>query len=602
MHNKKTLLIAFSLILLMALAAIAQDKFMPVSEVKQGMKGFIRTTFTGTEVVEVEAEVLGVLPNVIGPDANIIIIKLKGEKIEFNGVANGMSGSPFFIDGKLVGAAAYRLANFPKEPIAGVTPIREMLETQFGGPGAPRLSVDYHPILSSSDDLSRLSDKLGYKVNPEKPLSSRATALVNGLIPMTASFSYAGADPRAIAPLAEILKNNGIELVSSSFAGNSSKPIAGDLTPGMPVAVPLVMGDMYMGSSGTVTHIDGKKVWAFGHPFNQMGNVDYPMARAEMITVLTSLMGSNNLVRNGQLIGAITQDRSTAIFGELGKTADTLPLKIDITYKGEALDSFNFQIARDVLLTPNLINLVVSNSLFVSQSQIGDLSARITGSMDIEGYPSVKIDNFYSGITTINSISGLPAAIYMFIANNTFDDPRITGMNLKIDIAEELKLVELHRAWLTKTEIKPGENFKLNIEMRPKRGNVYRLTEEFFIPPTMQEGTYRIIVGDGNAIGAAENRMVNGQIKLKNLEHMIRIINTMRSNFKLYAMTYREEEGVLLEGDFFPNLPPSALSVVKSNKAEHNFVGLSGTILDERKIETEYQVSGNKVLTFKIKR
>lgn len=275
---------------------------------------------------------------------------------------------------------------------------------------------------------------------------------------------------------------------------------------------------------------------------------------------------------------------------------------MDITYKGEALDSFKYDLARDILLTPNLINMAVSNSLFVSQSQVGDLTAKITGTMDIKGYPTVKIDNLFSGITTINSISGLPAALYMFIANNSFDDAKITAMSLQIDISEELKLVELHRAWLTKTDIKAGENFKLHIEMKPKRGRLYTVTEEFFIPPTMQKGTYRIIVGDGNSIGAAENRMVKGQVKIKDLNHMIKIINTMRTNFKLYAMTFREEEGVLLEGDFFPSLPPSALSVVKTNKGEHNFVGLSGTVLDERRIDTEYQVNGTKSLTFKVTR
>lgn len=601
MQINNTSRVALFLLLALATTLTAQDKFMPVSEIQKGMKGIVKTTFTGTEVVEIEAEVLGILPNVIGPKANIIIVKLKGKQVEFQGVSNGMSGSPLIINGRLVGALAYRLANFPKEPIAGVTPIQEMLEIQFGGRGAPKLSVDYHTIFSSSPEIEQLATRFGYDFKKPaimEPLSSAG----NGIVPLSASVSYSGADPRAIKTLADTFRTFGVDLISSSLAGNGGENIPGNLEPGMPVAVPLVMGDMFLGSSGTVTHIDGKKVWAFGHPFNQMGNVNYPMARAEMITVLTSLSGSNNLVRNGQVVGAILQDRSSAIYGELDKIADTLPVKIDITYKGEALDSFNYEIAKDILLTPNLINLVVSNSLFISQSQIGDLTARITGTMDIEGYPSLKIDNLYSGITTINSISGLPAALYMFIANNAFDDAKITAMNLQIDISEELKLVELHRAWLSKTDIKAGDNFKLHIEMKPKRGRIYTITQDFFIPPTMQKGTYRIIVGDGNAIGVAENQMVQGQIRLKNLDHMIKIINTIRSNYKLYAMTYREEEGVLLEGDFFPSLPPSALSVVKTNKAEHNFVGLKGTILDERKIETEYQVNGSKTLTFKITR
>lgn len=598
-----SVLFAAALLLLnLAPSAAAQSAtaVMPVEEVRAGMRGIVRTTFSGTDITEVPAVVIGVLPDILGPKADLIIVKLEGDRLDFQGIAGGMSGSPFYIDGKLVGALAYRLGDFPKEPVGGVTPIREMLNTQHGGRGGPVMIMDYYRIFGDSPAFRAVSARLG-KSSESTALPGRQP-LPGGWSPLLGNLSLTGISAESVRRFLPGLESTGWRVAGAGTAGILREPIAGELQPGMPVAVPLVYGDMYFGSSGTVTHVDDKKVWAYGHPFNQLGNIRYPMARAEMLTVLTSLSGSNNIVNIGQVIGAFTQDRATAIYGEIGATANSFDLRINVTYGGKELDKYSFTVARDSLMSPGLIALTVNSALLITQGQIGEMAARITGTVAIEGEESVRLDNLYSGLSVINDLSILPASLYYFLNDNEFRPVTVKSIDLDIDIIEELKTATLERAWLTRDRVKTGDRFELVMELKPRRGKPVFYREQYFIPPTLQPGKYVITVGNGEAISQQENAMVKGEIKLRDLSHMIRLLNTLRSDYKLYAQTFREEEGAYFEGDFFPGLPPSALSIIRTNKGDDNFVGLSGTVMDERQVVTDYVVNGMRRLTFTVTR
>jgi hypothetical protein len=231
------------------------------------------------------------------------------------------------------------------------------------------------------------------------------------------------------------------------------------------------------------------------------------------------------------------------------------------------------------------------------------MAATLSGEVRLEGHDPVKINDFYSGDSVIIDLSYLPASLYFFLDDNEFETIDFKSINLTVDLVEELREATIERAYLTKTEIKPGDHFQLVVEYRPRRaGRVQIKREDYFIPPTLQPGVYNIIVGNGSAVSAQENAMVRGEIKLRDLNHMIRLINTLRTNNKIYAQTYRAEEGVYFEGDFFPSLPPSALSVIQTNGKDEAFVGLTGTVMDERRIETGYMVQGVKRLQFTVKR
>lgn len=591
---------ALIIVLSAAIPLCAQNDTVPVDQVRTGMTGIVKTTLSGVEVEEISAEVLGVLHHFFGPERHVIIIKLTGEQVEFQGVANGMSGSPFYLNGKLVGALSTRMGWFAKEPIAGVTPISNMLDAQYGGRGQPKVSLDYQKLWSGNPEIRRLADVLGRRIPSEQ--SKEIEPLPAGTHSPLLTISHSSLDPLVVERFAPLFRRLGLELSTSVTIGSGAEIPDGPLEPGMPVMIELIGGDMSLGSSGTITHIEGKRIWAFGHPIYLLGSVEWPMARAEVVTVFPSMQGSFNITNTGPEIGAFVQDRASAAYGELDRKAVTIPLEIEVMYGGEVVAKYRYAMARDILLTPALIDLAVSNSLIVTQKQYGEMSVALTGSIALDGYEEVKINNFFTGFNILSQAGSFPAAVFFFLSNNEFAPVDVKGIELTLDFVEKQSIAELQRAWLTKTDVKPGEDLELVMELKPRRGKAFTLKQSYSIPPTLQAGTYKLTVGNGEAITKQETELVKGTMKLKDITHMVRLINSLRPNYKLYVQVYREEEGFYYQGEFFPGLPPSALTVIRANKGDDNFVRLLGTIVDERKMDTEYLVQGVKKLSFTVRR
>jgi hypothetical protein len=595
----KNRFIVSALILLTAILSHAQVELMPVADILPGMRGVVLTTFENTDVVEVAAEVRGVLRNALGPKGDIIVVALSGEQIEYQGVANGMSGSPFYIDGKLVGALAYRLSDFPKEPIAGVTPIQDMIDAQYGSRGAPQVQVDYSSILGSSSGYQKIATMLGQ--GPVIPTASRKS-LPASISPIMTNLSHSGISSESLAPFLPIFQQMGFSGGATGNMSQSDKIIAGKLKPGMPLSVMMMDGDYTFGSSGTVTHIEGNKVWAFGHPLYQMGSVNLPFARAEMLTVLSSLQGSSHMVSNGQKVGVITEDRATCVFGELGAEADMLPISVVMKHGGILVNSYNFSSLGNNNLTPSMLAVAANYSILQTQKISGDLSGTISVNFKLENLDDLLVTDFYSGPLAINDFSYLAASLYHFIINNQFKEIRAEEVNITIDLEDRLKVATLERAWLTKNRVKPGERFYLMMDVKPQRGRKITFKEVFAMPESLQPGDYSITIGNGATIMRKENEMVQGQIKTENFEQILRMLNMMRRNNRLYAQTHRAETGYYYRGNFFPNLPPGKLSVMGDSSSGEEVVVITKAILDERKIDTNYIINGSQTVTFTVEK
>jgi len=276
-------------------------------------------------------------------------------------------------------------------------------------------------------------------------------------------------------------------------------------------------------------------------------------------------------------------------------------MKVEVKHKGEAVASYSYTLARDLVLTPLLVDLVISRSLAVTQRQFGEMSVELTGSIDVDGHGEIRIDNLYTGVNVLSGIGSLPSAIYYFVANNEFESVKIRAINITLDFIEEQRIATLQRAWFTKTEVRKGDSFKLVVELKPRRGRVFRLEEDYVLRVRLQPGVYKVTVGNGEAINQQENRMIDGTFQIRDVDHMVRLINSLRPSNRLYAQVYRDEEGLYLEGNFFPSLPPSALTVMKANKGGDSFVRLLGTVLDERRMDTEYFVNGVRNLQFRVR-
>ncbi|HEY7445007.1 MAG TPA: SpoIVB peptidase S55 domain-containing protein, partial [Vicinamibacterales bacterium] len=304
----------------------AATEFMPIDQVKPGMVGVGRTVFEGSKIEEFKVHVLGVIRNVIGPRRDLILARLEGGPLATTGVIAGMSGSPVYIDGKLVGAVSYSLGQFSREPIAGITPIAEMIEATSTDakrpPMAQRASLD-GPITHES-----LAAALRVAFSWVRPFAERP-----GDVQVLGGADFGSLTPQVgtmLRPIASPLAMGGFNnevatLVSTMFSGTPLLPVVGGtaavaaadepkpLQPGDAFGIDLINGDLTLGSTGTVTHVDGTRLYGFGHPLYNLGPTKFPLTRAYVHTLIPSLAASVKLASSGATIGTIEQDRATAV-------------------------------------------------------------------------------------------------------------------------------------------------------------------------------------------------------------------------------------------------------------------------------------------------
>jgi len=352
----------------------AQDtKIMPVDEVRQGMKGFGKTVFQGTTIEQFGVEVLGVLKN-FAPKQDMILVRLSGGPLERTGVIAGMSGSPVFIDGKLLGAVAFAFP-FAKEPIAGVQPIQQMLDILDQKPGnTPKVAQASSGILPAESptafvfgQLQRLAEGVPIQqlLLPQSLLSAGSFQSGTGtpsLMRIQTPLLVSGTSAAALQQFAPFFSAFGFTPVQAGGGGGAANLAPGSgskLEPGSSVNVELIRGDISWSANGTVTYVDGNKVYAFGHPNLTAGPTDVPMSAGYVISLLPNVQNSFKLAVPLDVVGAFQQDRSTGIAGTLGATSKMIPVSVMLTTSMNTVNKYNFELAADRFLTPPLMNFVV---------------------------------------------------------------------------------------------------------------------------------------------------------------------------------------------------------------------------------------------------
>src|SRR3954468_3297284 len=370
---------------LLGLSALrAATPVMSVADVRPGMAGIGRTVFDGTHVEEFKVRVIGVISNVIGPQRNLILARLEGGPLASNRVIAGMSGSPVYIDGRLIGAVSYALGSFSKEPIAGITPIEEMTDaTSFSGtrPVGARVKVEF-PI--SRDGLVSAFRKA---LNWNRPFADRADdarlvgvssvaglggEIATMLRPIATPLVMSGFEPDVADTIGVAFRDQGfIPMAGGAGRRAGEMPYDGPLKPGDAVGITFVDGDLDLGATGTVTHIDGDRVYAFGHPMYNLGPTEFPMTRAYVYTVLPSLFSSAKLSATGEVVGTFLQDRATAIAGKLGSGPRLLPVKLSLEAARGGRRNFNFGVVRDPLFTPLMTYTALVGTVGSYERQFG---------------------------------------------------------------------------------------------------------------------------------------------------------------------------------------------------------------------------------------
>jgi hypothetical protein len=586
---------------------------MPVSDVRPGMVGIGQTVFEGTRVDEFRAHIIGVIANVIGPRRNLILAKLEGGPLAQTGVIAGMSGSPVYVDGRLIGAVAYSLGSFSKEPIAGITPIEEMTAAAAittPRPAAARVRLEL-PV--TRDNLVAAFRRA---LNWNRPFAEHASDAR-----LVGAASVAGFGPQELGtmlrPIATPLVMGGFEpdfgaMLSAAFqdqgfiptggagpARPGEMPFEGPLKPGDALGVTFVSGDLLLGGTGTVTHIDGDMVYGFGHPMYNLGPTEFPMTRAYVYTVLPSLFSSTKLSTTNDVIGTLLQDRATTIAGRLGPGPALIPVTLTLEAERGSSRTFNFGVVKDQLFTPLMSYSALVNTLLSYERQFGTATFELSGKATLKNHGVVTFDNLFSGgdSPAISAASAVIAPITTLM-NNDDEIVEIERLDLTMKTAEEPRTATLQRVWIDDPRPRAGHTVPLKVHLRTYRGEDVLRSVPIEIPATAR-GTLSVTVADGLRLGQAEQRETRST-QPRTVEQLVRTLNRGRKNNTLYVKLLSGDAGAVVNGELLSSLPPSVLAVLEADRSGGSFNPLYSATLGEWEIPTSHAVNGVRTLTIAV--
>lgn len=595
----------------------ASSRYMTIDEVRPGMTGIGRTVFEGDRVEEFAVHILGVLRNVNGPQRDMVLARLEGGPLATTGVIAGMSGSPVYIDGRLLGAIAFSLGQFPKEPLAGITPIEEMIAA--AGPRLRRpptramarlelpLTQDRvlaslgeafsrfeRPFADSPDDI-RFDGLTGI----ERPRAAQLGALMRPIATPLALGGFSGAIGDR---LSAVFRNAGF--VPASDGASSSRPARGQpaaapkLEPGDAVGVNLITGDLVMGATGTVTEVDGNEVYAFGHPFYNLGTTEFPMTRAYVYALLPSLMTSMKISTTGETIGTFRQDRATAVAGTLGPGPKMVPVRIALDTERGLHKIFNFEVVNDQLFTPLLTYVSILNTLSSYERDFGAATFTVTGAAKIHGHGDVNFEDIFTGESPSVGAAAYVVAPLTLLLGNDLERVQLDGVDLHIVTSERPQTAALERIWIDAVKVRPGTTVPLKLLVRTYRGEEITRTVPIDIPASAA-GSLSIQVSDGGRLAQAESRDAR-MAQPKALDQLVRLINKTKKNNRLYIRLLRQDAGAVINGESLSALPPSVLAVMESDRNGGSFSPLRNATAGEWEVAFDSAVSGSRTLTIAV--
>ncbi len=591
-------------------AAASKIEYFPLSEIREGMTGTARTVFRGTVPEEYQVEILGVVPGAVGPKQDMIVGKISGGSANRTSVFAGMSGSPVYINGKLVGAIAYSFP-FSKEPICGITPIAQMLSIFEQNQNLKNKARE--PRAVSFSELAATVWKPNFPnggtiSNAYLTNASSASAL-NSIAgqtfqPIATPIAFNGFSQETLNKFTPQLLSVGLMPVSAVGGAARISPLKAatesTLQGGAAVSMALVRGASSMAASGTVTMRDGDKIYAFGHPFLSLGTADLPMSESSVVTVIPNVNNSFVIAVPQQLVGTMTQDRATGVFGTLGQSPKMIPVVINLETSRGQTETLNFEVAKDDFLTPILLNMTVYNALVANERGLGDSSVTVTGEIKIKNQPSINLERRYSGASASQLAAAAVSIPVNALLDSRFENVEVSQVNLKLTSADGSRTAILERIALDKTEIKAGETFEVQAFVRTDTGRIFSQKIPVTVPADTPGGTLTVMVGDGSSINAAAAAR---QFVPKDLGELIKTINEIKKSDRLYVQTNRVTNGAVVGAKEMPNLPPSMLATLNNDRTAGGFKPTLLTILTEQELApAEFIISGQQTLTIEVKR
>jgi hypothetical protein len=564
---------------------------IPLDEIHVGMRGVSYTVFQGVKPEPMEVEVLGVLKNVNGPRGDIILVRLHGKQVEYTGVVAGMSGSPVYFDGRLAGALAFRIGEFSKEPIAGVTPIEEMLEISELDRSKP----------NGTEAASAKSAKIASKTLAPGP-SPATSNYTNILAAIDTPLVFTGFTEDAFTRFAPQFKAAGIVPVMGAGSVSDTKQPE-PLEPGSAVSAVLVRGDMNIAATCTVTYMDTKHLLACGHPLMQFGSVDLPMNKAQVLATLPSPANAFKIVNTTEPVGSFVQDRHTGIMGVFGKEPQMIPVTLGI--HGTARPKqFHYEVLDNSKLTPLAMMATVFSALQGVNEYGEDTTYRLGGQIKVNGYPDVELRDTFAPVD-----GGQPTGVLIALSlgdrfsrifDNPYEIPDIRGVDISVDLVQERRSARLESARTDVTEARPGDEVVIEAVLRPYRGERFVRQIPVRVPTSTPKGTLRILVSDGNTLDYVRHTGTPFGRQL-DLGSTIALLNKEHANDRLYVSLLEANPEAMVQDKVMPTMPLSVMNVMDGMRGTQDMVVLGESSVDEASTPLDYQVSGAQIITLTVK-
>ncbi len=587
--------------------------YWDVKDLRPGMKGKGRTVMVGSKLEEFEAEILGVMRDV-NPGRDMVLCRLKGCNLEHAGIIQGMSGSPIYIDGKLLGAVAYAW-EFAKDPIAGVTPFSQMVkyvrsndrriaaesrDRARGGAFAASAIGGVPPIVEG------LADPEGEPGRSMAPVPVSGGAM-GGMTPIVTPMAASGFSPAALALLGSRLKPIGLAPMAGGSAPERILREQGDrpLVPGSPLSIGLILGDFDLSGIGTVTHVEGDRVYGFGHPMMSLGACELPMMTGYIHTVYPRASVSMKMGSPLKVVGTIDTDVSTSVAGRLGAIPDLLPMTVRVK-TGRYADprTYRVRLVREPVLLPNLILSVLTNAIDTEGNLPDELSAHVQATIKLKDREPIAFSDTFSGPRYAGQMG--PAALFSPVASivnilvrNAIEPVRVDSVECSVEIEPGRRVAQIESVRLLSEAVEPGGVLRSVVTLKPYKGDRETVAIDLPIPADFPIGSHEATFCDATASvrrtlhndpGLLDPRDLGG------LLHAIRV-QTDPKRSAVYLHLTSPDRGVTVRGQSLPNLPGSVRAVFAS-KREVALPAIQGDLIQSA--PTRWVIEGSQTLRFTV--
>ncbi len=574
----------------------------PESSLKPGMQAVAWTTFQGTAPEPVPVEIIGIWQNAWGPKQDIIIGRMSGKAARTN-VAGGMSGSPVYIDGKLVGAVSLRLSVFSPDAICGITPIQMMLDVSDFDKSRPSDARTPDKILAANS-LPKIPDGLLARVMAG---SGRGLGDVPTMTPIATPITMSGFNEETVRQFGPIFNQLGLTVSQGGAGGqlNSATPAADwrtSLQPGEPIAAVLVSGDVTMTGGGTVTYNDGKRVLAFGHPMFNLGPVDMPIAKDDIITTLASSYQPTKMGNATEVVGALRQDRHSAIEGELGATAQMIPVTMHVNSFNpdntmRKNQDFHFNVFVNQKWTPYLMMASLFNALSNLNDFSDDETYRLHGELKIDGQHRIELKTMQAPaetqIPTPMLLAGWWGDKFNRLYGNSNSLPKLDAVDVTVDLLPERRIAQIENAWIGDNKVEAGTDVPVKVYLRPYRGDLMERTIQLHIPPGLAHGEHQILFSDADTLSRTQN-IASSLNRIEDVPQTVALLNEERCNTNLYVSLIESQPTVYSDEKVLPSLPASVMNVMQSGRTtNHQFVSSPESAHEQLSVPFDTVITGS---------